>query len=254
MIETHEQITKSITSNMSGNQTNFFTTGIKTVGQTPTNGGFGGHQIQTFGSFGNLNQSQSIGGLGTLSGFGNVGQTPTNGGFGSFNQTPTNGGFGSLNQTQATGNVGQTPTNGGFGSLNQTQATGNVGQTPTNGGFGSLNQTNQNHSNDKQQVLQCLLDSKNIQLAILNELKSINAGIGKTKTVHFGVFCNSCGKQNITGVRYKCLFCNDMDLCEECEANSSHDVTHNFIKIKDTKIFNDMIEKKTLLFNAQRTL
>ncbi|CAG0888579.1 unnamed protein product [Darwinula stevensoni] len=39
--------------------------------------------------------------------------------------------------------------------------------------------------------------------------------------LHRGVNCNECG-QSVTGYRYKCLKCQDYDLCMKCEAASKH--------------------------------
>ncbi|KAF3893404.1 ZZ type zinc finger domain-containing protein [Trichophyton interdigitale] len=58
--------------------------------------------------------------------------------------------------------------------------------------------------------------------------------------VHPGVYCDGrlChGKFNnqyITGIRYKCVVCDDTDFCETCEAdpNSTHNSTHPLLKFK----------------------
>lgn len=113
--------------------------------------------------------------------------------------------------------------------------------------------------NDKSQVLNTLNESKNIQLEILNVLKNINTlaqnqnqnqtqNQNQNQTVHESIHCNICNKNNIQGVRYKCLFCNDFDLCQDCEVNSvnNHDNSHVFLKIKDTKIFNNSISTKKI--------
>ena len=36
--------------------------------------------------------------------------------------------------------------------------------------------------------------------------------------IHEGVNCDSCGKENITGIRYKCMECPNYDMCESCMA------------------------------------
>lgn len=109
-------------------------------------------------------------------------------------------------------------------------------------------------ASDKGQLLACLTESKGVQMAILHELQTMNSKLGNSgptpaqqasiifappKPIHTGVFCNVCNKSNIAGARYKCLFCKDYDLCEECEARSAtvHDPSHVFIKIKDTPGF-----------------
>merc|ERR1719228_1114206 len=39
--------------------------------------------------------------------------------------------------------------------------------------------------------------------------------------IHAGVTCDSCEKQPIEGYRYKCVVCDDYDLCGSCEAEGS---------------------------------
>lgn len=51
----------------------------------------------------------------------------------------------------------------------------------------------------------------------------------KIKVKHPGVTCDSCGKLNLRGRRYKCLICSDYDLCEVCEEKSPHD--HPMLRI-----------------------
>ena len=121
------------------------------------------------------------------------------------------------------------------------------------------------NGSDKGQIVACLTESKNVQLAILQELKTMNERLKPTATptptpigfmatpaTHTSVFCNCCNKQNITGARYKCLFCKDFDMCEECEARTftTHDPSHFFIKIKDSNAFNNKMASKPPLFNA----
>lgn len=36
------------------------------------------------------------------------------------------------------------------------------------------------------------------------------------RDAHYGVACNQCYKQNFQGVRYKCAFCDDIDICGAC--------------------------------------
>lgn len=42
------------------------------------------------------------------------------------------------------------------------------------------------------------------------------------KEVHTCVTCDVCETQNITGKRFKCLVCNNFDICENCEAKDAH--------------------------------
>lgn len=117
-------------------------------------------------------------------------------------------------------------------------------------------------STEKGQIITCLNESKNVQMAILQELKAMHTKLDVSpskpyqdmfgKPMHQGVFCNVCSRSNITGARFKCLFCKDFDMCEECEAKTQpmHDITHMFIKIKDTTAFLNKMAMKPTLFNA----
>ena len=52
--------------------------------------------------------------------------------------------------------------------------------------------------------------------------------ISQCKTIHNNISCNECGVNPIVGYRYKCLECNDYNLCEICEKKIIHE--HNFVK------------------------
>lgn len=41
--------------------------------------------------------------------------------------------------------------------------------------------------------------------------------VTRTTSPHAGIACNSCNTQNFSGPRYKCIFCVDFDLCDQCE-------------------------------------
>ena len=47
-------------------------------------------------------------------------------------------------------------------------------------------------------------------------------------SIHYGISCDLCRKINISGCRYKCLICNDFDLCSICYEKKSriHSVHH----------------------------
>ena len=47
---------------------------------------------------------------------------------------------------------------------------------------------------------------------------------------HKDVICNKCGKE-IIGDRFKCLQCQNFNLCENCEKNYNHDIRHIMIAI-----------------------
>lgn len=52
------------------------------------------------------------------------------------------------------------------------------------------------------------------------------------KTVHTSVTCNGCKTTPIVGLRYKCQFCSDYDLCAQCHLKNIdgkiHDAKHQF--------------------------
>ena len=52
-----------------------------------------------------------------------------------------------------------------------------------------------------------------ILTAMVQELKNNKTS---SNAIHSGVHCDMCKKQNIVGIRYKCVVCPDYDLCEEC--------------------------------------
>lgn len=50
--------------------------------------------------------------------------------------------------------------------------------------------------------------------------------------VHY-VLCDGCGKKNIKGIRYKCVHCDEFNLCEACEGKVEHYHLHLFLKIRN---------------------
>merc|ERR1711892_12798 len=53
--------------------------------------------------------------------------------------------------------------------------------------------------------------------------------------IHPGVTCDSCEKQPIEGYRYKCVVCDDYDLCGSCEASGKHP-GHNMMRIANPEM------------------
>jgi len=93
-------------------------------------------------------------------------------------------------------------------------------------------------------IVECLNETKNINLAILNEIKKLSSALETTGVHrHIDVSCDACEKKEIVGIRYKCLFCKDYDLCEGCEKikNTVHSKEHYFIKIDDSYVFQNML-------------
>ena len=63
-------------------------------------------------------------------------------------------------------------------------------------------------------------------------IKEEDKNINTSKIIHRGICCNKCGKENIQGIRYKCVQCMNYNLCENCENNYIHDMKHIMVKIR----------------------
>ncbi|CEF69049.1 Zinc finger, ZZ-type domain and UBA-like domain-containing protein [Strongyloides ratti] len=59
--------------------------------------------------------------------------------------------------------------------------------------------------------------------------------------VHPNIRCDGCDRK-VAGIRYKCVVCNDYDLCQYCERQNIHDPTHVMLR------FACPINKKNRLF------
>ncbi|KAH9858338.1 hypothetical protein C2E23DRAFT_803657 [Lenzites betulinus] len=57
----------------------------------------------------------------------------------------------------------------------------------------------------------------------------------RSQVVHQGIHCDGCDKKNITGVRHRCLQCEDYDLCTACisdpQKRQAHNIGHTFFPI-----------------------
>ncbi|XP_035211065.1 E3 ubiquitin-protein ligase MIB2-like [Stegodyphus dumicola] len=49
---------------------------------------------------------------------------------------------------------------------------------------------------------------------------------------HPNIICDSCRKQGIAGMRWKCTRCYDFDLCTQCYMSDKHDLTHPFLRLE----------------------
>ncbi|XP_042895609.1 E3 ubiquitin-protein ligase MIB2 [Parasteatoda tepidariorum] len=49
---------------------------------------------------------------------------------------------------------------------------------------------------------------------------------------HPNIICDSCRKQGIAGMRWKCTRCFDFDLCTQCYMSDKHDLTHPFLRLE----------------------
>merc|ERR1712213_181009 len=59
-------------------------------------------------------------------------------------------------------------------------------------------------------------------------------GVGANMT-HHGVTCDGCDKAPIVGFRYKCVVCDDYDLCAACEKAGKHP-GHNMMRITSPEV------------------
>merc|ERR1712047_185549 len=59
-------------------------------------------------------------------------------------------------------------------------------------------------------------------------------GVGASMT-HHGVTCDGCDKAPIVGFRYKCVVCDDYDLCAACEKAGKHP-GHNMMRISSPEV------------------
>lgn len=46
--------------------------------------------------------------------------------------------------------------------------------------------------------------------------ESVSSEVDAT-SVHVGVSCDGCGKSPLSGVRFKCVNCDEFNFCEDCE-------------------------------------
>merc|ERR1712212_625881 len=74
----------------------------------------------------------------------------------------------------------------------------------------------------------------------------------KESQIHSGVVCDACEKTPIVGHRYKCVVCDDYDLCGSCEVAGRHP-GHNMTRIANPenvcrqRIFNNPFEKRMMM-------
>ena len=88
----------------------------------------------------------------------------------------------------------------------------------------------------------------------LNKITESKISMSICNTIHNGIKCNNCNKNPIQGIRYKCLICDNYNLCESCEELNSeknfHDPNHDFLRMRFERKENKSnleIEKNNLL-------
>jgi len=76
----------------------------------------------------------------------------------------------------------------------------------------------------------------------LNGTKDFNTSLIQ----HINVTCDACGATPIIGNRYKCMFCSNLDFCQECylfstKLNQYHDIEHPLICIHDSSLYTNSL-------------
>jgi Zinc finger, ZZ type len=61
-------------------------------------------------------------------------------------------------------------------------------------------------------------------------------------TVHEGWECDGCKTSPIVGIRWKCLVCDEYDLCDACHSSEAHPVEHQILRIESPEDGEDLIE------------
>ena len=69
--------------------------------------------------------------------------------------------------------------------------------------------------------------------------------------IHSGIKCHDCQVFPIVGIRYKCLKCQNFDLCEQCEEKNGKDHGHPLLMLRNT-YQTDLFEKKNHLKNEEK--
>lgn len=73
-------------------------------------------------------------------------------------------------------------------------------------------------------------------------------------TSHIGITCDGCKKWPIVGKRYKCLVCNDFDLCQTCEEKNDH--SHPMVRCSSQvdSFLLERVRRKFVKVSGQGTL
>lgn len=59
----------------------------------------------------------------------------------------------------------------------------------------------------------------------------VRAHNNSEKICHTNIQCDGCNDYPIYGIRYKCVICDDFDLCEKCEKKTAHPKAHPLLKL-----------------------
>lgn len=109
-------------------------------------------------------------------------------------------------------------------------------------------------------ILESIIKMNQVQLQMLEEFKILKNTIKKPSDNIHQVKCKNCNKDFMLGHRYKCLYCKDYDICEDCESLIDknvglfnpyfvHDQSHVFIKIRNSLSFVNKMKSNPKMFN-----
>ena len=75
------------------------------------------------------------------------------------------------------------------------------------------------------------------QIVMESKIQVKNSNCDEIKTpssveTHSGIVCSGCGVCPIQGIRYKCVYCQVFDYCEDCHQKKSQIHRHPFYKLK----------------------
>ena len=132
--------------------------------------------------------------------------------------------------------------------------------TLNNNENGSINEEQlEKMKNDLKNIVHNNLENleNNLVETIFESIKSpLNESLIKkpkqNEIIHRGIECSFCNKKDIKGIRYKCINCENYNLCSKCESLKSHDLSHILIKIrniiKNENELNSIIKNKHLKY------
>lgn len=64
----------------------------------------------------------------------------------------------------------------------------------------------------------------------------LNNKLNIPEIVHPNTKCVKCGLSPITGARFLCCVCQDLNLCELCEVTDNHSHMHAMLKIRNPNV------------------
>jgi hypothetical protein len=84
-------------------------------------------------------------------------------------------------------------------------------------------------------------ENENLEISMINkDLQGLS--------IHKSIKCNECNCPEIIGPRFKCIKCENYNLCSKCEEETEHNIDHIFIKIyksnQDSEIDNHSLKIK----------